>query len=152
MMRHADRAAAGLLLLFGVFTIAQAARLPYRSDLAPGPGFVPLWLGVALAVSAAALLAGTFERPTHAASPEWPAGRDLASLAVVTLSAVAAALSVAVIGLPLASGAYMLAVLFFLQPSRRWLNGSLAIATPVVVWFVFVRWLAVPLPLSRLGF
>ena len=39
--------------LLGVATITFAwLDLPYTSDFSPGPGFLPLWLGIGLAISA----------------------------------------------------------------------------------------------------
>jgi putative tricarboxylic transport membrane protein len=41
---------------FGIYVISVAANLAYVSDVGPGPGFFPLWLGVGLIVFAACLI------------------------------------------------------------------------------------------------
>ena len=45
---RAERVSATLLFLFSVLVIFGALALPYWTANAPGPGFVPFWLGVML--------------------------------------------------------------------------------------------------------
>src|SRR5262245_63257754 len=51
--RGPDVAAALALLATGIAVAAYSRRLPYWLDVAPGPGFFPMWLGVLLALLAA---------------------------------------------------------------------------------------------------
>jgi hypothetical protein len=51
----ADRVSAALLLVFAAFVIVEARALPYWTGSAPGPGFVPFWLGVLLAFASVAM-------------------------------------------------------------------------------------------------
>ena len=48
---------AGVLAAFGFYIIWVAAKLPYVSDVGPGPGFFPLWLGIGIVLFASALMA-----------------------------------------------------------------------------------------------
>jgi len=41
---------------FGLFVIYEASGLPYLSEFGPGPGFLPLWLGIGLFVFALLLV------------------------------------------------------------------------------------------------
>lgn len=41
---------------FGIYVISVAAKLAYVSEVGPGPGFFPLWLGIGLVVFAACLI------------------------------------------------------------------------------------------------
>ena len=146
----ADRLSATLLLLFGVFVIVEARSLPYWSANAPGPGFVPLWLGVLLACGSLALFARTvLPRPVGSSAPA-AAGSTLRVATIVAFTAAAAGLSL-VIGLVLASGVFMGATLAFLRPDRRRGNLAAALVTPILVWLLFVRWLGVPLPAGLFG-
>jgi putative tricarboxylic transport membrane protein len=151
-MGAADRAASILLFLFAFFIASEARKLPYWTGTAPGPGFLPFWLGVLLAAAAALLFARTFA----ATRPRVPSGLPdrhsaMRLVTVVGLSAAAAALSL-VIGLVLAIGVFMVATLAYLRPGRARANWMIALLTPVAVWLLFVRWLAVPLPAGPFGF
>ena len=37
-----------VVLLFGSVVTFFASRLPYRAEYGPGPGFLPLWIGMVL--------------------------------------------------------------------------------------------------------
>jgi len=41
---------------FGIYVISVAAKLAYVSEVGPGPGFFPLWLGIGLVAFAALLI------------------------------------------------------------------------------------------------
>lgn len=134
----ANRAAAAALCALGLFVVWRARGLPYWIDRAPGPGFLPLWLGVLLAVCAAAEAVRTRGRESRPLfTPR--AG----ALALVTAGAVAL---VPLVGLVLAAAALTAGASWLLDPRRHTANALATIATPLVVWLVFVRWLGVPLP------
>ena len=150
--RRADRVSATLLLLFSLFVIREARALPYWTANAPGPGFVPFWLGVLLVCASIGLCARTFvggPRGGECWLPDRAATRRVATL--VGLTAASAGLSL-VLGLVLASGVFMAATLTYLRPAQARANCAAAILAPIVVWLLFVRWLAVPLPAGPLGF
>jgi putative tricarboxylic transport membrane protein len=147
-MMRADRVSGAALLVFAAAVMYYASALPSWSAEAPGPGFLPFWLGVLLACLAVPLLAGTHGPGTHV-MPAGPPPRAVA--VVVALTAAAAALALA-IGLVLATGVFAGAVLAYLRPHHRAENATAAVLTPLVVWLVFARWLGVPLPAGPLGF
>jgi putative tricarboxylic transport membrane protein len=62
--------AGGVLVLFGVYVISVAVRLPYVSEVGPGPGFFPLWLGIGLVLFAAGLMFAAFTSPVKEAKSE----------------------------------------------------------------------------------
>ena len=140
-----DRVSAALLFLFSVFVIFEARALPYWTANAPGPGFLPLWLGMFLACASAA----TFARAESSRLPDRATAMRVAT--IVGLTAGAAALT-PVAGLVLASGVFMGATLVYLRPGHPRGNLAAAILTPIVVWLLFVRWLAVPLPAGLFGY
>jgi putative tricarboxylic transport membrane protein len=164
-MKVADRIAAVLLLLFGVGVMAEARALPSWTGNSPGPGFLPFWLGLLLVCAAAVMLIGSFARAKpllhSAGSPEsppesdegWrPERRDVVRVAIVVgMTAGTAVLSLA-IGMVIASGLFMAAALTYLRPGHARANSIMALATPPVIWLLFVRWLGVPLPSGPLGF
>ena len=149
----ADRIAAIVLLLFAAFVILQARALPYWTANAPGPGFVPFWLGVLLACAAAVMLARSTTHGDRTDADVSVPDRGTMSrvAAIVGLTSGAAALA-PVIGLVLASGVFMAATLAYLRPEHPRANWVAALVTPLVTWLLFVRWLGVPLPPGPFGF
>jgi putative tricarboxylic transport membrane protein len=139
----ADRAAALALAAFGLFITGHAWRLPYWTDRSPGPGFVPLWLGILLTICAG----WVFVR-ARAPAPREPEERltgrsDPIALAIMTTLAAAIA---PLVGLVAATAALTAAAAWRLDPRRPLAIVAATLATPVLVWLIFVRWLGVPLP------
>jgi hypothetical protein len=147
-MTRADRISATLLFLFSLFVIVEARALPYWTAHAPGPGFLPFWLGVLLACASAIMFART---PAGILQPMPDRPTTIRLAVVIGLTACAAALT-PIIGLVLASAVFMGATLAYLRPGRARANWTAALLTPLVVWLLFVRWLAVPLPAGPFGF
>ena len=149
--RQADRVSAILLLSFSGLVILQSRALPYWTADSPGPGFLPLWLGVLLACASTAMFARTFAIVT-VGRLVFPNREGAVRLAIVVGLTVATAALALVIGLVLASGVFMGVTLTYLRPGRMRANWAMALGTSLVVWLLFVRWLAVPLPAGPLGF
>jgi putative tricarboxylic transport membrane protein len=137
-----DRWVALGLAAFGLFIAGQAWRLPYWLDRSPGPGFVPLWLGIVLTISAG----GVFVR---ARTPHEEPGETLPdrsnAIALAAITTVAAA-AVPLTGLIAATAVLTAAAAWKLDPGRRIAIGAATLATPLLVWLIFGRWLGVPLP------
>jgi putative tricarboxylic transport membrane protein len=153
---RAERVSATLLFLFSVLVIFGALALPYWTANAPGPGYVPFWLGVMLAGASIGMFARTIAMgsgQTHRDAQPWLPDRatTFRVATVVALTAGAAALSL-VAGLVVASGVFMGVTLAYLRRGHPRGNVVAAILTPIVVWLLFVRWLAVPLPAGLFGY
>jgi putative tricarboxylic transport membrane protein len=138
----ADRAAALGLAAFGLFVTAQAWRLPYWLDRSPGPGFVPLWLGILLTLSAALVFLRTNSMRREAAEPLTSRSNVIALAAVTTIVAAL----VPLVGLIAATAALTAAAGWRLDRRRPLAIGVATLATPLFVWLIFARWLGVPLP------
>ena len=65
------------LVAFGIYIISVAVKLPYISDVGPGSGFFPLWLGIGLVLFASYLMFVSFMSSGNQAkskSQTWKAG------------------------------------------------------------------------------
>lgn len=61
MTQHKGNLISGACLAaFGIYVISVASRLPYVSEVGPGPGFFPLWIGIGLLLFASLLMAASF--------------------------------------------------------------------------------------------
>jgi hypothetical protein len=136
-----------VLLGLAAFYLAETARLPYLARVGVGEGFLPTWLGVSLALTAAllALRGLTAREPqTLSEATDWP--RSLALLAGL------AALALLMDDL----GALPSLLLFGVGAMRllgsRWPTAVVvSVGLVVLIALLFRAWLGVPLPAGPLG-
>ena len=150
-MRRRELAAASVLLAFALFAITQARGLRFGTVAAPGPGFFPLCLAMALSLAGIGLVVEAWRAaPADAPAPSVRPRRF--AIAATLGSLLVYALVLEWLGFLLAT--FALLVFFFRVLQRqRWLvavAGSLA--TSLVSYFVFKTWLGVNLPGGLLQF
>jgi putative tricarboxylic transport membrane protein len=150
---HKGNLFSGLCLAaFGIYVISVASNLPYASEVGPGPGFFPLWIGIGLATFAAYLSIASFVSSWNVSKIEaqsWSAaGRVMAGwlamlVAVALLGKIGFALS------------FVLLTIFFitvLERRRALLALGVAIGLAVTFHLLFVVALDVSLPKGFWGF
>lgn len=143
-MAGRDRAAAAVLLAFGLIALEEARKLRFGSIAKPGPGFFPVVLAAAFSLVCLVLLVNAIRaRDAEAVSGvrlAWP--KIVATMAALFVYA----LVLELLGFVVATFALLL--FFFKALERqRWvtaLAGSLA--TAFVTYLVFKVWLNVQLP------
>ena len=132
--------------------ISVASKLPYVSEVGPGPGFFPLWLGIGLMSCAGYLMLSScsaFTKDSPSDSSTWQgAGRALVGWCGLM---VAIALF-AWIGF--SASFVILTVFLIVALDRRPLLPSVGVAIGLAVGFhlLFVMALNVSLPAGRWGF
>jgi len=145
-----DLVAAICLALFGAYVISVAAKLDYVSEVGPGPGFFPLWLGIGLVVFGAALIVGFFTGAgADKRTESWKTARRSLTgwlglmIAVALLGRLGFALSLV-----------LLTVFFIAALDRRPISLALGVGVGLAVAFhlIFVVALDVALPTGWLGF
>jgi len=148
-MWHANIIAGVAVFLLGIATTLFAwMTLPYTGDFGPGPGFLPLWLGIALSVCSIPGIITDLrntERSEKLFQPE-----TVKCVKVLTLI-VAVFLILPVLGfsagLALITGAGMR-----IMGKRRWLSCvATVIGTAVCIHYLFGQWLSLPLPKGMIG-
>ena len=150
-MRRADRISGIVLLIFGAGFAAGGYQYPYWTPTGPGSGFLPFWLGLAMAVLAAALLVGAARRPDPGEA--WlPEGRGLVKLIAILIATMAFVWLLPILGMTLATFLFLVGVLRFLERHSWVATVGVALATSAVNWLVFIHWLNVPFPVGILGF
>jgi hypothetical protein len=150
-MRRADRIAGLGLFVFGIWFSAVGLQYPYWGAGGPGSGFLPFWLGLAMATLALLLLIGAMRSREPGAS--WhPQGEGLKRLAAVLGVTAAFIAGLKVVGMILGTALFLVTTLRFIE-RYRWSSAlAIAAATAVVNYLVFTYWLRVPMPVSPLGF
>jgi len=144
--------AAACLAVFGIYVIFSAARLAYISEVGPGPGFFPLWIGIGLVVFAVGLILTNLLSAQRAAiktSASWTAsGKALAgwfglAFTIVLFGWLGFALS------------FVLLTIFFIAVLDRrplLLAAGVGVAMAITFYVIFVIALNVSLPAGPWGF
>jgi putative tricarboxylic transport membrane protein len=149
-----DLVSGAVLAGLGGYIVVQAWRWDYLGPDGPGPGFFPLWYGVAMIGLALVLMARSARRPPSAeASPRPPVDVRRVPRALVGWAAVAVCVGLLkVLGFLLAFALltfFVRAVMY-----RRPVVPALAVAVGAALGFylVFPLALNVALPVGLLGF
>jgi putative tricarboxylic transport membrane protein len=144
--------AGACLAAFGIYVVSVASKLPYVSDVGPGPGFFPLWLGIGLIVFASCLMLSSFSaftKESSSHSPTWrTTGRALAGWFGLMVA-------IALFGwIGFIASFVVLTVFLIVALDRRPLLLSIGVGIGLAVAFhlLFVMALDVSLPAGRWGF
>jgi len=143
---------AACLAAFGLYVISVAAKLPYVSEVGPGPGFFPLWLGIGLMIFASYLMLSSvlaLKKESPSDSSSWQAsGRALAGWFALMVA-------IALFGWIGFSLSFVFLTMFLIVALDRrslLLSAGVAIGLAVAFHFLFVMALDVSLPVGRWGF
>ena len=151
-MRRADRVGGLVLLALGVGYAATAAlRYPYASQYGPGSGFLPLWLGAAMAVLATLLLAGAM-RAREPGDPWLPGRAARRRLAAVVLATAVFIAILRVTGMAVGTTLFLVVLLRAVEGYPWRLTLPVALGAAALNWAVFTDGLQVPFPVGVLGF
>lgn len=141
---------AGLVVtLLGLGVTLSASKLAYHAEYGPGPGFLPLWIGLGLTACGAITLAGALRRFRRETEPF--SGPLTRKVAFVFSSLVVTFLLLPVLGLTVALSLF---TGFTARAAGRHGWGVcllLAVATGVTIRAVFGYALDIPLPKGLLG-
>ena len=151
-MRRADQiAGAGLLFLGVAFSGMALWKYTYWGPTGPGSGFLPFWLGLAMAVLAAGLLLGT--RRAREPGARWlPEGAGLRRLLAVLGVTAGLVVVLKIVGMVVGTVLFLVAILRFVERMRWRSTLAIAVGTAAVNYLIFTYWLRVPFPLGVLGF
>jgi putative tricarboxylic transport membrane protein len=141
------------LLALAAAVVYGALQLRYYTSLGPGPGFFSFWIGIALGLLALVMIAQTFSQ-----SPErlpWdfvPDRAGLMRIGLVLLALLVAALFLQRLGFLLSMFAVYVILLRGLGRYRLVTTAIVAALASLSTYYIFVKWLSVPLPSGVLGF
>jgi putative tricarboxylic transport membrane protein len=150
-----DEAIVGMvLLLFGMVTIILALRMPIGTFRMAGTGMFPLLLGILLMILSGAFILRVYfngkgaplDQETVVKSP-----RSAKQLIFFLGTMVLATLFFNQLGYPLTSFLLMVALLRILGIKRWGLSILISVVTAVGSYFLFVKWLGIPMPKGWIG-
>jgi putative tricarboxylic transport membrane protein len=138
------------LAALGSYIIAEAARWEYLGPDGPGPGFFPMWYGIAMAGLSLALVVSSVLRQPHVEDRiDWAkAGRALAAWLALAASVAA----VALLGFMIAFAALVFFLVAVMYRRPLGVAAAVALASAAAFHGLFVLVLGVRLPTGMLGF
>jgi putative tricarboxylic transport membrane protein len=140
-----------VLAALGVYVVAEAARWEYLGPDGPGPGFFPIWYGIAIVALAAVLVVqNLMSRAAAAGKPvNW---REVGRVLIAWAGFVVSVALLKMLGFILSFGLFVLFVVAGLY--RRPLRVAISVAVGCAAGFylVFPFALDVRLPIGILGF
>jgi hypothetical protein len=150
-MQRGELVLAGFFGLLGLWWVLGALALPYWSGFAPGPGFLPLWLGGALLALVLAFVALGRRAPTPVPESDATPTSDRKP-AVIAASLLACIGGIELAGFAVPTFAYLVFLLAVVE-RRPWPGAAaIAAATTLALHLIFAVWLGVPLPRGPWGF
>lgn len=147
-MRNAGVWAAAIILFFSGAIFYQSMQLDYEGPLGFGPGFFPFWLSVFLIVLSVIYLLSALKNFIHI-SDIFPKQQGLGEFLAIIGSMVLFVFIVEFTGFMIAG---TLALILLLYRSFKWYYTlSLSFVITLVIFLVFAKALAIPLPVNSLG-
>ena len=152
-MKRIYQVAGFVFLAFSAYLVFQSRQMEYYTDLGPGPGFFPLWLGVLLALLSSIWLVQVSRGPKGTLEegfiPAWQGAlRVLAVLAAMALFGWV----VEDLGFQLTMLIFLGFLLMVLGRQKPFVSAAVAIAGSFGVYYLFTHWLDVKLPASSIEF
>lgn len=147
-MRIADLIGGMVVLLLGVALIFFSLQLPYMSEYGPGPGFLPLWLGIGLVGCALFVILKNFKEHAKADTFFKPRTKLAVKMLVMILIAF---LLFPVLGFSI-DLALFTAVTMRIMGKHKLIGCSItAVLTAIGIHFIFGKLLYIPLPTGIIG-
>jgi putative tricarboxylic transport membrane protein len=152
-MKHPYQITGTVLLLLAAFIAWEALKLKFYTHLGPGPGFFSFWLALLLGVLAVLMiLQATFRPSDPMPAGFFPSRTGFLKMGAILLALVATTALMDVLGFRLTM---LCAFVFLLHTLGRpnWIVTLLvSVAGSFGVFYLFDRWLRVPLPTGLFGF
>ncbi len=149
--RTLDRGLGVLVAAFGLIVVLASREMRYTGASGPGPGFLPIWLGAALAVCGALLVLGSLRR-APAWTPELPDRTGALRVAAALVAIVAAAVTLTWLGFLTVAAALTFFLAWVLARRSARAAAALAILLAGAFALGFGVLLRIPLPKGPLGF
>jgi len=139
------------LAALGLYVAAQAWQWEYLGPDGPGPGFFPLWCGIAMVVLSSVLVASSARRKAGDKLPG-SARRGIGRALTAWLALVVCASLFKLLGFALAFALFTFFVVLVMYRRPVATAAAVAIASSTAFYLLFPLALGVPVPVGLFGF
>lgn len=152
-MRKADRIYGVIGLGLALWCYIESRKFDYMTEFTPGPGFMPFWVGVVLALLSFYLIVDSFVRKSGKKDNAklLPEKHALYRVGAIMLMLVGVRFSMNFLGFPLTIALFTAAILLLLEHYSILKSVGYGVAYAAVTWFVFQFILSMGFPKGILG-
>ncbi len=147
-MRLADLIGGVAVLILGLAVIYFSSQMEYYSEFGPGPGFLPLWVGICITGCAVVLIFNILRKHGKVGAFLKPRTREGFKLLTIII---ATFFLLPFLGFSIGFGLFA-GITMRLMGRHRWVICSLtAVGIAIGIRYVFGHWLSIPLPTGIIG-
>ena len=147
-MRLADLIGGVVVLILGLAAIYFSSQLEYYSEFGPGPGFLPLWIGISLTGFAIVVIFNILRKHEKVGAFLKPRTREGVKILLIII---ATFFLLPFIGFSIGFGLFA-GVTMRTMGKHRWVICVLtAVGIAVGIRYIFGYWLSIPLPKGIAG-
>lgn len=149
-MWRAELIGAWTVLLFGLFIVVFAIPLQYYTDLGPGAGFLPFWIGIGITVGGVVEVIKAFRVKARTEmgmflQPRSKLGFQMLGLILITF------LTFPFLGFSVGLALCTAAAMRIIGKHKMVTCGLTAVGSAIFIHVVFAQWLEIPLPMGMIG-
>ena len=152
-MKKADRIFGVIGLGLALWSYLESTRLMYMTEFTPGPGFLPFWVGVILALLSVYLIVNTYMRKPDKKDDAklLPKKHALIRVGAIMLLLFGVRYTMNFLGFPLTLALFTTAILLLLEKYSILKSVGYGIAYSAVTWLIFAYMLSMGFPKGFLG-
>jgi len=147
-MRLADFIGGAVVLILGLAVIFFSSQMEYYSEFGPGPGFLPLWVGICITGCAVVLIVNLIRKHEKAGAffkLRTKEGFKLLAIIIATF------LLLPFLGFSIGFGLFA-GITMRIMGRHGWVTcGLTAVGIAIGIRLVFGYWLSIPLPAGIVG-
>ena len=147
-MWMADLIGGVVVLLFGLSVVIFSMQLPYMSEFGPGPGFLPLWLGIGIAGCAVAVILKVLRKRDLVEAfikPQTRVGLQMLGLIVCAF------LLLPLLGFSVGLALFAATAMRLIGKHGMLACGLTAVGAAIGINVIFGLWLEIPIPTGIVG-
>ncbi len=151
MLKNGGLWAGSFFLLFALVLLGVSFEYDYLSQLGGGigPGFLPRWTSLFLAIFSIAYIVYSLKKNPVDLSKALPAKEGIKTIVFLLLYMMIFIGIVKYVGFLVATA--LITFLMFRGYLKWYLNAPISLGTALLLYWIFIVWLQVPLPVNALG-
>jgi len=152
-MKVRDTISGVFWLVISFLVCMESARVNIGSFKRPGPGFLPFWAGIVLAIFGVTLVVTTVleKKPAEKKAPLWK-GLEWNKVIIVLAGLIIYAAFLPSVGYLIMTFALMLLLFGIIGKTRLWVQLVSALVTVFATYLFFYGWLNIQLPKGLIEF